>query len=1135
MKRSLFICMGLLLVQCICAITHTYSDHSVLKDGNIIKIRVAESGIHAISYDTLQAWGLKPDAVRVLGYGGEVLTENFNKAHHDDVPSIAFYMHKGADGIFNKGDYILFYAQATTGWNCRADGTWSHTRNSYSDYGYYFVSDDAGEQRLIELSDMTPAIESSSVMDVDWYMYHDVHEEDKINMIDKTGVSGGGREFYGELITSRESTLELSFPTAHVRTDVEAICRVHLAGTTGEATKIKVEYGNNSATSTVKPINVSDFYTKAEIDSLTMFAKPVSSGNQKVKLQFISGPQTANVYLNYVVLNVPCQLTMTGNAMLITNTSYLGDTPYMRFHLSGATSETQIWRITDGVNIEQMPTTTNDGVLTWVGNNTSAERYIAINPTGNNWKSVKSVGKVASQDLHSLSNIDYVIICPPEFVAPATRLAKKHEEKDGLTWAVLTDEQVYNEFSSGTPDATAYRWVMKMLYDRAGGIKVKQPKSLLLMGDGTFDNRGLLPRSGINTLLTYQAQNSTVETMAYATDDYFAFMANNAGISNGLFNDVRAQMNFGVGRLPVNTIDEANDVVDKLCTYMDDLVLGKWKSQILFMADDGDHGLHVQTADGGAERLRNKNKDFIVNKIYLDAYTQEVSAAGESYPLAKNQYDNLMSTGVLFMDYSGHGGYNNITNELFMKSADIQKMTNANQGFWFMATCSFAHFDGAITSAAEEAVLNPHGGAIGVLAACRTVYATQNTILNRNLCDTLFGHKNVFNYNMTLGEATRCAKNMTGRDPNKMPFILLGDPALKLNTPTNYQVKTITKLDTLNALSVQTIEGYIQTEEGDTATWFNGKLDITIFDKMQQITTRDNDEPIENNKVKLNYNDYPNTLFTGKTDVVDGKFEMTFMVPKDIRYNYGAGRIVYYAYDEETREEAVGHFEDFIIGGSSTVEAQDSIGPELHIYLNNPAFMDGDTTYEFPHFYADIYDENGINTVGTGIGHDLLMIIDADPKQTYVLNDYFSASNNSYQQGQVSYKMAEQSEGMHSLTFRAWDLYNNSSIASLNYQVVKGMDPQIYKVVTYPNPVASTESLNIQIEYDQPDEVIQTAIYLYDISGKLVLTHTQKGAEGIRWNMGHMNVAPGIYVYQVNIKTTTSNYVSKAGKIIVTQ
>lgn len=1135
MKRSLFICMGLLLVQCICAITHTYSDHSVLKEGNIIKIRVAESGIHAISYDTLQAWGLKPDAVRILGYGGALLNENFNKFHHDDLPSVAFYMHKGTDGIFNRGDYILFYAQGAIGWNYRADGTWSHTRNPYSQYGYYFVSDNAGEQRIIQPLADNSAPQDGEAIDTDWYMYHGVHEVDKINLIDVTGISGGGREFYGELITRTAPTLNITFPTAHVRTDKEGICRVHLAGTTGEATKICVEYGSNTGTSTIRPINVSDFYTKAEIDSLTIMATPSSTGTQNVKLQFMSGPQTANIYLNYVTLHIPCNLVMNGDAMLITSAPNMGTAPYIRFHLRGADANTQIWRLNDGVNLEQMPTTLENDVLTWVGNNTPAERYMAINPTGNMWKNVKSEGKVAPQNLHQLANIDYIIICPRSFVAPATRLAEKHEEIDGLTWAVVTDEQVYNEFSSGTPDATAYRWLMKMLYDRAGGNKDRQPKSLLLLGDGTFDNRSLLPRSGSSTLLTYQAHNSTVETMAYATDDYFAFMANNAGISNGVFNDVRAQMNFGVGRLPVTTLDEANAVVDKLCTYMDDLVLGKWKSQILFLADDGDHGLHVQTADGGAERLRNKNKDLIVNKIYLDAYTQEVSAAGESYPLAKNQYDNLMSTGVLFMDYSGHGGYNNITSELFMKSADIQKMTNTNQGFWFMATCSFSHFDGGITSAGEEAVLNPHGGAIGVLAACRTVYATQNTIFNRNLCDTLFGHKNVFNYNMTLGEATRIAKNMTGRDPNKMPYILLGDPALKLNIPSDYQVKTTTQLDTLNALSVQTIQGYIQTEEGDTATWFNGKLDITVLDKMQQITTRDNDEMNESNKVKITYNDYPNTLFSGKTDVVDGKFEMTFMVPKDIRYNYGAGRIVYYAYDEENREEAMGHFEDFIIGGSSTVEAKDSIGPELHIYLNNPAFMDGDATYEFPHFYADIYDENGINTVGTGIGHDLLLVIDSDPKQTYVLNDYFSASNNSYQQGQVSYKMTEQTEGIHTLTFRAWDLYNNSSIASLNFQVIKGMDPQIYKVVTYPNPVANTESLNIQIEYDQPDEVIQTAIYLYDISGKLVLTHQQKGTEGIRWNMSSLNVPPGIYVYQVNIKTTTSNFVSKAGKIIVTQ
>ena len=494
-----------------------------------------------------------------------------------------------------------------------------------------------------------------------------------------------------------------------------------------------------------------------------------------------------------------------------------------------------------------------------------------------------------------------------------------------------------------------------------------------------------------------------------------------------------------------------------------------------------------------------------------------------------------MSNGVLFMDYSGHGGYNNITNELFMKTADILKMGNINQGFWFLATCSFSHFDGGVVSAGEHAVLHPNGGAIGVLSACRTVYATQNTVLNRNLCDTLFGHSDPYTYTMTLGEATRIAKNKTGYDANKMPYILLADPALKLNYPTDLQVKTVLETDTMHALTTQTIKGYIQTADSDTAYWFNGKMDVTIFDKMQQITTRDNDETVEDNKIKITYNDYPNTLFSGQTDVVDGKFEFTFMVPKDIRYNYGNGRIVYYAYDAETREEAIGHYEDFIIGGSSSLMVQDTIGPDLTIYLNNPAFQSGDDTYEFPHFYANISDPNGINTVGTGIGHDLLLIIDDDPKQTYVLNNYFSASNNSYQEGQVSYKMAEQSEGAHTLTFRAWDLYNNSSTASLNFQVVKGLDPKIAEVTTYPNPVSKTGVMNVNIQYDRSHEASETTIYLYDISGKMVYTYVQSGVDGITWNMSQIAINPGMYVYQVKIKSANSNYVSKAGKIIVTK
>ena len=401
----------------------------------------------------------------------------------------------------------------------------------------------------------------------------------------------------------------------------------------------------------------------------------------------------------------------------------------------------------------------------------------------------------------------------------------------------------------------------------------------------------------------------------------------------------------------------------------------------------------------------------------------------------------------------------------------------------------------------------------------------------------MFGHKDAFSYHMTLGEAVSSAKNMPNLygDTNKMPYVLLADPALRLNYPTDYEIRTTSDLDTLRALTVHTIQGYVADATGDTATWFNGPMDITIWDKMQQMITNDNDEPNEDAKKRLKFNDYPNVLFSGVTTIVDGKFEFTFMVPKDIRYNYGNGRIAYYAYDQETRGEGVGHYEDFVVGGSSTVEIIDTVGPELEIYLNHPLFSDGDKTYEFPHFFANIYDENGINTVGSGIGHDLMMVIDEDPAMTYVLNDYFQAENNSYQRGRVSYKMPEMAEGAHRMTFRAWDMFNNSSTAALNFHVVKGMAPTLYQVVAYPNPVSASGVLHFQIDYDQPHEVIMTEIRVYNLSGQLITEFAQTGANGIQWDLSQMNILAGMYIYQVKIKTLNSEFVSKTGKIIISK
>lgn len=1137
MKRLLVIfCILIFSLVTFSATRHTYVDQSVLSDGKFVKIQVKETGVYAITYEELKDWGLRPEEVRILGYGGNMLSENFTLPKWDDLPSIAFYMHKGTDNVFNRGDYILFYARGSIGWKF-VGGRWRHTRNPYSDYGYYFLSDSAGEQRLMTIAD---ELADEGTYDVNWATECLLHEVEKVNLLDKSGAQGGGREFYGESMQLENNTLSFTFDTHNVRTDQNIICfadvAVSASGDTANKSMITLQLGGSRQSVAIPYINVADFYTKAECDSILLNTKAKSTGKQEVKLQFSSPTDAAVGYLNYIEMLVPIDLIMRGNEMAFNSTVYSLKQENVRFTMAGVSSNTQVWRVTNGVDVERMPIKKlSNEKITWVDSNAQAEMYVAVNVDATEWKKPVCLGVVKNQNLHALRNKDYVIICPEEFREQAIRLAKKHEEVDHLTWAVVTDEEVYNEFSSGTPDVSAYRWLMKMLYDRANNNPVEQPKNLLLMGNASYDNRNLLGvKSGVSRLLVYEAKNSIVETKAYGTDDYCGFLTDNAGVdSKGRFNENRAKMNIGVGRLPLRTLEQATQVVDKICTYMDDRVLGKWKTQICFLADDGDKGIHVQTADIGAEKLRKKNLNFVVNKIYLDAYTQEVNASGERYPLAKNQFDNMLNNGVLFWNYSGHGGYNNITNELFMTTQDIKDMSNTNLAFWFLATCSFSHFDGNIPSAGEEAVLNPHGGAIAVLSACRTVYASQNKILNEHLCDTLFGHKDVFSYDMTIGKATYMAKNKTGMDDNKMPYILLGDPALRLNYPTDYQIKTLTQLDTLRALTVHTVRGYVVSSTGDTATWFNGPMDITIWDKQKQVMTNDNDVTDETKKNKILFNDYPNTLFAGQTTIKDGLFEFTFMVPKDIRYSFGKGRMVYYAYDQETREEGVGFYEDFVIGGSNVVEIVDTIGPELSIYLNNPAFQDGDKTYECPHFYANIYDENGINTVGSGIGHDLMMIVDENPKLTFILNDYFVAENNSFQRGKVSFKMPEMEEGAHCMTFRAWDLLNNSNTATLNFQVVKGLDPTIYQVISYPNPVARTGVLHFQIEYDQPNEVIQTEIYMFDLSGRLIKEHRQIGTTGIRWDMTEIAAQPGVYIYQVKIKTTTSDYVSKAGKIII--
>lgn len=1137
MKKCIFIALCLTIVLDAMGATRTYADHSMLSSGKWVKIRVSESGVHKITYSQLADAGLNPQNVRIYGYGGAMLSQNFTLRKIDDLPAVAFWMEKGSDQVFGEGDYILFYAQANFSWSYNdTRGYFTHTRNPYSDYGYYFLTDDAGEQHLIAAA---TALESTDAIPVHTYTNYQLHEKDYLNLLDVTkGCDGGGREFYGETFYSGYTTRSFAFQFPDLITSEDIHGVIDMAAYASAKTTFTIQLGSSQNILSIAATSVTETYTKAKTGTLISDFTPTNSENQSLSIRYNLGSQTSALgYLNYIELSALCRLVLHDEPLFFRTASNLDDSTPLQYNIANANSRVQVWDITCLDNIYAMPTTWVNDTLSFIGTNQDAiHQYVAIDPTAKEgWKTPTFMGSVTNQDLHALSDIDFVIITPKEFMSDAQRLAEAHETKDQLTTAVVTDEQVYNEFSSGTPDATAYRWLMKMLYDRGVNGKHK-PSSLLLFGDGTFDNRQLLisPTTGISTggkawLLTYQTVNSTKETDALPIDDYFAFMDDNEGTD-----DARGTMEFGVGRFPITSTTEAKNMTDKAIAYLQNTNLGSWKNQLLFIADDGDGGLHTTTAEAGAERVRIKNPDFIVNKVYLDAYPQETGASGESYPLAKNKIDNLLNQGVLYMNYSGHGGYNGITNEGIMNINSIQTMTNANQGLWMLATCSFAHYDSGKRCAAEEAVLSPSGAALAVMSACRTVYANQNAQINRWFCDTLFGHRDVYHYEMTMGQATRIAKNKTGVDANKLAYVLLGDPAIRLNYPTQFQVRTTHCTDTIKATSTNLLTGEVIDSTGTLQEWFNGKMQVWIYDKMQQVTTRDNDEPTETSKKRITYNDYSNLIYSGEIEVIDGTFTTVFMAPKDIRYNYGSGRIVYYASDTESNAEAVGHYEQFIVGGSSPIAVIDTTGPDMHIYLNNSQFKDGGETHEYPHFFADLEDEHGINTVGSGIGHDLLLVVDDDPLQTYVLNSYFQIKDGDFTTGQVSYKMDRQLDGQHQLRFRAWDLLNNSATQYLNYTVVTGRNTEIYRMVAYPNPAPASSTVTISIDYDHPDELVETQVYFYDMTGRMSYFMSQDDAKTIQCDLSRLGLTPGVYTYQVKAKTKTTSFVTKTSKLIVT-
>ena len=1112
------------------AALHSYASSSVLGRGKFVKIGIVESGVYKLTYEKLRAWGMDPQNVHVFGFGGGVLEQSFSLPKMDDLPEIPIFVEKGEDGVFGPGDCALFYGHGVVRWSYdNATKMFNHINNPYAQFAYYFVSsnavDSTAKNIVTRLQDPLPL--EAVIKPITEFIDYKVSERD-LRSLPKSG-----KEFYGdEFNTTLSYKYSFDFPNVISSPAKGVKLRLNVASTSKLVSTFTVKL--NELQSQLLNLNGkgNDPYQIASAASSVFGFTP--SGDALPFTVSFSKPTATDIgYMNYLEVTARRSLKMSGAAMRFQNADWLGQSYNNQFLLSGASATLQIWDVTNPQEVFRINTTYEAGTLTFTDASATLKQYLAIDT-----KSAAAIPApvnevvVPNQNLHEhLQQADFLIITHPNFVAQAELLAQAHRVKDTLTVEVVTTEQVYNEFSSGTPDATAYRWVLKMLYDRAA-VETDKPKSLLLFGRGTYDNRKINkePESGDNLVLTYQDDNSLSLTKSFVTDDYFTFLEDNEGAYV-----TSHSMDLGVGRFPVTTVQQATDVVNKTIGYMNNKQKGNWKNQICFLADDGDGALHMRQADNSASSLELKFPSFQVNRIFLDAYSQEVSASGQTYPLAKTRFQNLLRTGLFMLNYSGHASPAGWTNEQILSTADVNLLSNKNLPFWWAATCDFMQFDVKNVSGGESVLLNPLGGGIGIISAARPVYADQNFKLNKAFSDNLY--KKINGAHQRVGSVIATAKNSIGPEINKLCYVYMGDPALKLSFPTNYHIKT-TKVnessvlgnDTLRALSVATVTGSVVDELDSVVSDFNGKLHAVVFDKSQSVTTLNND----GDGNVLTYLDRPNALFSGEAFVKNGQFSFTFMLPRDIKYNYGRGKINYYAQDDSANVEAQGVFENFIVGGFNLNIRKDSQGPNIQLFLND-TLSSSPKVNESPLLIASIMDLNGINTVGGGIGHDILLCIDKDPYKSYTLNEYFQALTGSYAKGVLKFKLPELSDGTHSLTLRAWDLMNNSTTKSISFEVEKGLAPVIFSVSNWPNPVVT--STHFVIRNDRPETMLSATVEVIDLAGRVIWNSgPQSSIDTINWDLVADNgqkVTKGIYFYRVNLKTANSDYSSKTNKMLI--
>lgn len=1111
---------------------NVYASSSVLASGAWFKFAVASNGICRLSYDDLKKAGadvgnIDPRNLRIYGNGGGMLPEANSKARIDDLMENPILVFGEEDGHFDPGDYLLFYAQGPDQWSFnKADQLFHCRKNIYSDRTYYFLNSDIGLGKRIATE---PSTTNAPTFYANKFEDFAIYEKDEANLI-KSGREWWDRPYFD---VTTERSYSFSFPNIDAQSKVSVTAYVAARSITGTTSFVVSAGGNAIMAINIGPISGSfeGNFAKAGMATATFFpSTPVID----VKLKYNKNSASSVGYLNYIELNAMRSLTMYGSQMSFRSAAGTGTNGITEFTMNGNGQNVQIWDVTNGGNIRRIETSVSGSNYVFRVATDTLREFAAFD--GGSFNSPEYIGRVENQNLHGVAVADYLIICHPSFMAEAERLAAFHQENSGLSVFITTPDKIYNEFSSGAQDITAIRDFVRMMYNKAPSGK--EPKYLLLFGDASYDFKNRT-QNNTNFVPSFESVESLSPVDSFVSDDYFGLLDPDEGQS------ANGSLDIGIGRFPVSTTAQAQAAVEKVIHYcsQSDGVKNDWRNVVTFVGDDQNEGgnLFIEDSEDLARIIETSYKNYNVDKIYSDAYTMVSTPGGARYPEVNEVINKRVEKGSLIMNYVGHGGEVGWAHERILEVPDIKNWRNINNMPVFVtATCEFSRFDDPErVSAGEWVFLNNQGGGIALFTTTRLTFASTNKTLLVNFYNHAF-EKFAGSY-MKLGDLLRAAKTGMGGTSNVHAFVLLGDPAMQMAYPDLNVVTTSIKAhsssevtDTLKALSEIIISGEVRDLSGEKAVNFSGTIFPTVFDKSSEIWTKANygeGSPVQFFLRK-------NAVYKGKVEVTNGSFSFSFIVPKDIAYKYGVGKISYYARNSET--DANGFDEQIQVGGYDNQAPLDDQGPELSLYINNRQFLSGGITSQNPVLLADVRDTSGVNAVGNGIGHDITAVLDSKSTTPMILNDYYVSDLNTFKSGEISYPLSSLSDGPHQITVKVWDVYNNSTDASIDFVVVSSVEFAFQHLLNYPNPMK--DQTTFVWETNQINQPLEVEIRIFTINGspvkKLKQTIYSQGyrSASIKWDGTQddgRKISSGLYLYQVQLMIPDGTTKRLSSKLVV--